>query len=223
MSRVADNFLRVRDRVERAAERAGRRAEEVRVCAVSKRSELPEIAEAVAAGARVLGESRVQHAEAKIAGSPDWDVEWHLIGHLQRNKARKAVELFDVVQSVDSLTLARRLSDLGKERGSLCRVFVEVNCSGEEAKTGLTLESAVDELAEIGTLEGLELQGLMTMAPFTDDEGELRSCFRRLVSLRESTGGAARWPELSMGMTNDYEIAVEEGSTLVRVGTGIFG
>lgn len=223
MSRVADNFLRVRDRVARAAERAGRGPGEIRICAVTKRSELPEIAAVVAAGAAVLGESRVQSAEAKIAGAPDWDVEWHLIGHLQRNKARRAVELFDVVQSVDSLTLARRLSDLGRERGSRCRVFVEVNCSGEEAKTGLAFESAADELAEIGALGGLELQGLMTMAPFTDREDELRSCFRRLVALRESAGGSARWPELSMGMTNDYEIAVEEGSTLVRVGTGIFG
>jgi len=175
-------------------------------------------------GWRVLNhENRVQAAEPKIRETEDLAVSWHMIGHLQRNKARRAVELFDEIESVDGIALARRLSGLGEERGAPVPVLVEVLTSGEGTKSGVSPASAPDVVAEIGELPGVELRGLMTMAPFTDDEAQVRSSFRRLRELREKLGGAARLPELSMGMTGDFEVAVEEGSTLVRIGTGLFG
>jgi pyridoxal phosphate enzyme (YggS family) len=223
VSPVADRFRSVQERVAAAAVRAGRDPAEIRICAVTKRSELPAIREAVAAGARILGENRVQEAAAKIEAAGDLGVEWHLIGHLQRNKARRAVALFQAVQSLDSLGLARRLADLGVERGRPVRVLVEVNTSGEAAKSGLEPGGAEEAIAAMRELAGIEVGGLMTMAPFTADPEPIRRCFRTLRSLRERAGGPAVLPELSMGMTNDFEVAVEEGSTLVRVGTAIFG
>lgn len=222
MSRIADNWRRVNDRVAQAAARAGREPGSVAVCAVTKRCELAVIREAVAAGARILGENRVQEASEKIPGAADLGpVQWHLIGHLQRNKARRAVELFDCVQAVDSLTLARRLSDLGRERGEPVRGLAEILTSDEGSKSGLALPEAAEALAEMAELDGLELQGLMTMAPNTMDEARVRRSFIALRELRDAVGPET-W-ELSMGMTSDFEWAVEEGSTIVRVGTGIFG
>jgi len=223
VSPVADRFRRVQERVAAAAVRAGRDPAEIRICAVTKRSELPAIREVVAAGARILGESRVQAAAAKIEAVEDLGVEWHLIGHLQGNKARRAVGLFQAIQSVDSLGLARRLADLGEERGRPVRVLVEVNTSGEAAKSGLDPVAAGDAIAAMRELAGIDVGGLMTMAPFTGEPEPIRRCFRALRSLRDGAGGTALLPELSMGMTNDFEIAVEEGSTLIRVGTAIFG
>jgi pyridoxal phosphate enzyme (YggS family) len=223
VSRIAENLAAVRRRIEVAARRAGRSPEEVRICAVTKRSGLPEIREAVAAGACILGENRVQEARPKIEAASDLDVAWHMIGHLQRNKARVAVSLFDAIESVDSLALGRRLSDLGEERGRPVEVLAEVNTSGEEAKSGLPADGAEEAVAALRELPGLSVSGLMTMAPLTSDPAPVRSCFRALAELRERAGGASALPVLSMGMTNDFEIAVEEGSTLVRVGTAIFG
>ena len=223
MNRIRENYLRVRERIEAAARRAGRNADEVALCWVTKTVGVPEIRDAVACGAAILGESRVQAAEPKIRETEDLAVSWHMIGHLQRNKARRAVELFDEIESVDGVALARRLSDLGEERGAPVPVLVEVLTSDEGTKSGVSPDAAPDVVAEVGELPGLELRGLMTMAPFTDDEARVRSSFRRLRELREKLGGAARLPELSMGMTGDFEVAVEEGSTLVRIGTGLFG
>ena len=222
MSRVAENFRRVRDRVDRAAARAGRDGAEVDICAVTKRVDLPAIREAVAAGARLLGENRVQEAAEKIpqAGDLGERVRWHLIGHLQRNKARKAVDLFHAIQSVDSVALARRIAGLGKEKGCDIPVFLEVLTSDEGTKAGLPIQEVPEVVAEVRELNGLSLQGLMTMAPFTEEEAPVRKSFAALRELRERCGEPG-W-DLSMGMTGDFEIAVEEGSTLVRVGTGIF-
>jgi hypothetical protein len=218
---VADAFRRVRDRVAEAALRAGRAPADVTVCAVTKTIDLPAIREAVEAGARVLGENRIQEAADKIPAASDLDAAWHLIGHLQRNKARRATELFDVIESVDSLRLAERLSELGEERAARIPVLVEVLTSAEGTKSGVELDRAGDLLARIAALPGVELRGLMTMAPFTDDEAAVRASFAALRGVREQHG-RPEW-DLSMGMSGDFEAAVEEGSTLVRVGRAIFG
>jgi PLP dependent protein len=223
VSRVAENYRRLRERIERAAERAGRKGAEVAVCAVTKTVPLPRIREAIEAGARILGENRVQEAGPKILSEKDLpaDTSWHFIGKLQRNKARKAVELFDVIESVDSLPLARRLADLGRERERPVSVFLEVLTSDEGTKSGLPMGEVEQVLAGIDRLDGIALRGLMTMAPYTAEERRVRASFATLRGIRERYG-REDW-ELSMGMTGDFEIAVEEGSTLVRVGTGIFG
>ena len=225
MSPVSEKWDRLLDRVAEAAARSGRTPAEVDVCAVTKTVGPAEVRAVVSAGARILGENRLQIAEPKIRAIGDLPdgVEWHMIGHLQRNKARKAAELFAMIHSVDSLALARRLSDIGEEGGTPLRVLVEVHTSSEASKGGLPMDGAGEAIAEIGELEGLDLRGLMTMAPFTGEEARIRASFSALRELRESGGGAERLPVLSMGMTNDFEIAVEEGSTLIRVGTGIFG
>jgi pyridoxal phosphate enzyme (YggS family) len=223
-SRIDENIRRVRERIEVACARVGRDPGGVRICAVTKTVDLPEIRAAVEAGIEILGENRLQVAEPKIrdAGDLPEGVQWHFIGHLQRNKARRVVELFDTIQSLDSSALARRVSSLGEERGRRVPCLVEVKTSEEASKSGVSVEEAPHLLAEIRELAGIELQGLMTMAPFTSDEAAVRSSFSSLRSLRERLGGYAALPELSMGMTGDFELAVEEGSTLVRVGTAIF-
>lgn len=219
-SPVAENLSRVRERIERAARRAGRDAAEVRLCVVTKGRAAEEVREAVAAGAEILGENRVQEAAPKIQALSEGEARWHLIGHLQRNKSRKAVQLFDVIQSLDSVELARRVADLGVERGRAVEAFVEVRTSKEPTKTGFRLEGAEEVIAEIRALPGLALSGLMTMAPLTEEEAELRASFGALRGLRDRLGPGLR--ELSMGMSADFEIAVEEGATMVRVGSAIF-
>jgi len=225
VSRIGENLGRVRARIEAAAVRAGREPDSVRLCTVTKTADLADIREAVRCGATILGENRVQPAEPKIREAADLagKVSWHMIGHLQRNKARRAVELFDVIGAVDGLSLARRLSELGMERGRPVEILVEVKTSGEEAKGGFAPGEASEALAGIRELAGVRLRGLMTMAPFTDDAALVRRSFATLRELRDGLPFAAELAELSMGMTNDFEIAVEEGSTLVRIGTAIFG
>src|SRR5262249_45821582 len=148
-------------------------------------------------------------------------ISWHLIGHLQRNKARRAAQLFDVIQSVDSVELARRLSELGRERGQAVEGFAEVRTSPEPTKEGIAPGSAEEEIARMRELPGIVVTGLMTMAPLTDDERAIRASFVTLRKLRETLGGNVR--ELSMGMSSDFELAVEEGATLLRIGSAIFG
>lgn len=225
MSGIGRNLERVRERIGEAAARAGRDPAGVELCAVTKSADLAAVREAVAAGARILGENRIQSAEPKIRAAEDLAgrVEWHMIGHLQRNKARRAARLFEVIGAVDGLPLARRLSELGAERGKAVTALVEVNTSGEKAKGGFAPEEARAALEEMRALSGLRVRGLMTMAPFTDEERPVRGCFAALRELRDSVPFAAELPVLSMGMTHDFEIAVEEGATLVRVGTAIFG
>jgi pyridoxal phosphate enzyme (YggS family) len=222
---VGENLARVRERIGQAAARAGRDPAAVELCAVTKSAGLDAVREAVSEGVRILGENRVQAAEPRIREAADLAgrVAWHLIGHLQRNKARRAVELFEVIGAVDGLPLARRLSDLGEERGEPVTALVEVNTSGEAAKGGFPAEEAPAALAAVRALPGLRLRGLMTMAPLTGEERPVRRCFAALRELRDGLPFAGELPVLSMGMTNDFEIAVEEGATLVRVGTAIFG
>jgi PLP dependent protein len=227
---IADNLAGVRERIEIAARRAGRRSEDVVLMAVSKTFPVESIREACSAGLRVFGENRVQEFAGKIDPLRDLhDAEWHLIGHLQTNKAAKAAELFAAVDSVDSLRLAQKLNASAGQLGKKLAVLIEINVGGESAKSGVAPDS--DDLKEMllaaPELLHLEFRGLMTVPPFTDDPQEARPYFRTLRELRDQIS-ARRLPDidlsvLSMGMSHDFEIAIEEGSTCVRVGTAIFG
>jgi pyridoxal phosphate enzyme (YggS family) len=218
VSEVAHNINQIRERIRSAAERAGRRAEDVTLVAVSKTVEPERVETALMAGQTLFGESRVQEAKAKIP-LISGRAHWHMIGHLQTNKAREAVTLFEVIHSVDSVKLAGELSKWAEHVGKTQVIFLEVNVSGEASKFGLKPEDLEFTLIEINKLPRLEIQGLMTIAPYTEEREKARPYFRRLRELRDTLGVR----ELSMGMTHDFEIAIEEGATLVRVGAAIFG
>ncbi len=227
---IAENVANIRERIAQAARRAGRSAESVTLMAVSKTVEPARIHEAYAAGLRVLGENRVQEfADKSPALSELKDAEWHLIGHLQSNKARKAAELFHAVDSVDSLRLAEKLNQAAAQLGKALPVLIEINVGGEENKTGLEAGSVeLDDLLQAAPqLEGLKIRGLMTVPPYTENPEGARPYFRILRDCREKIA-ARKLPRvemdvLSMGMSHDFEVAIEEGSTCVRVGTAIFG
>lgn len=225
---IAANVAAIRQRIAQACARAGRAADEVTLVAVSKTVEPARIRAALAAGIRVLGENRVQEAQDKIAElRGEASVQWHLIGHLQSNKARRAVELFDAVHSLESLKLAEKLAQAAAELGKRLPVFVEVNLGGEASKAGVAPEEVLPLCEAVGKLSALELKGLMAVPPFLDDAEKLRPFFRRLCELRDEAQRAgvvdAHFRELSMGMSNDFEVAIEEGATFVRVGTALFG
>src|SRR5271155_2138997 len=227
---IADNLARVRQRIDAAARRAGRRPEDIRLMAVSKTFPAERIQEAYEAGLRLFGENRVQEFAGKSDSLRDLhDAEWHLIGHLQTNKGAKAVELFSAVDSVDSLRLAQKLNAAALQLEKKLQVLIEINVGGEAAKSGVAPDSREleDILLAAPELENLEFRGLMTVPPFTDDPQQARPYFRKLRELRDQIV-ARRLPavdlsELSMGMSHDFEVAIEEGSTCVRVGTAIFG
>lgn len=228
-SEIAENLARIRERVARAAGRAGRRVEDVTIVAVSKTFPFEAIRAAYEAGLRHFGENRVQEWESKQERVADLEATWHLIGHLQSNKARRAAGLFDRVDSVDSLGLAQKLDaavgEGGAASGKCLRVLIEVRLGEEVTKSGVA-EASLPMLAEsIGGLANLELLGLMTIPPFLDDPERVRPYFSKLRELREDlvrrVGRAL--PVLSMGMSHDFEVAVEEGATEIRVGTALFG
>jgi pyridoxal phosphate enzyme (YggS family) len=220
---IRERLAAVRRRIEAAAGRSGRAAASVTLVAVSKTMPVEAIREAVAAGVTILGENRVQEARDKIealAGA----VEWHLIGHLQTNKAKLAVGLFDRIHSLDSIRLAHELERHAGEAGRRVRCLVQVNVGGEEQKNGAS-ESEVRPLLEAASrLPHILVEGLMAIPPFLSDPEAVRPFFRRLRVLREALARDGFFlPDLSMGMTQDFEVAIEEGATLVRVGTAIFG
>ena len=215
---IRTNLERVRERIARAAERTGRRAEDVLLVGVSKTVDVARIRAGVAAGLTALGENRVQEARGKIAelGRP---AAWHLVGHLQTNKVREALDLFDVVHSVDRIDLARELDRRARARGRPVDAFLQVNVAAEPTKGGWppdAVETAVEALMALG---GLKLRGLMTIPPAVERAEDSRGWFRALRKLAERHGLA----DLSMGMSDDFEVAVEEGATMVRIGTAIFG
>lgn len=221
MGGLAENLAGIRGRIASAAVRAGRNAEDITLVVVSKTHRAGTVKEAIAAGQTVFGENKVQEAEDKIAELGRESIEWHLIGHLQSNKARKAVKLFDVIQSLDSLELAQRLERICSEEGrSELKVLIEVDLAGEETKNGIA-ESDLPALVEyLKTCQRLKLKGFMVLPPYFDDPASARPYFKRLREIRDKylPGG-----ELSMGMSHDFEVAIEEGATIVRVGTAIFG
>jgi pyridoxal phosphate enzyme (YggS family) len=225
---LATNLAAVRDRIGDACLRAGRDASEVKLVAVSKTHPAPVLQEAIAAGCTVLGENKVQEAEGKIAEIGRNAAEWHLIGHLQSNKARKAVQIFDFIHSIDSVELAQRLERICEEEGRTeLPLLVQVDLAGEQTKSGI-VETELSELAEY--LKGcrhLRFDGLMVLPPFFDEAEATRPFFKRLREIRDRLAGenvfGGRPGELSMGMSHDFEVAIEEGATIVRVGTAIFG
>ena len=215
LATIAERVAHVRQRVERAAERAGRSPADITIVAVSKSVSPQAIEEAVAAGIAHVGENRVQEAAAKIPGLRGLPVTWHLVGHLQTNKAKTALELFDIIHSVDSLHLAEALSHRSQRP---LPVLLEVNVAGEAAKFGFPPGEVAAAAQAVARLPRLDLRGLMTVAPFVKDPETVRPVFRELRCLRDALGLA----ELSMGMSDDFEVAIEEGATLVRIGRAIF-
>lgn len=223
MRAIAENLREVEERIARAAERCGRSPREIRLVAVSKTQPPEVVREAVAAGVRELGENYVQEAEAKFATLGETRVIRHFIGHLQKNKAGKAVALFDMIQSVDSLELAQALARRGAAIGRIPEILIEVNISGEGSKYGVAPERALDLAGEIAAVPGVKLCGLMGIGPLAPpNDAAVRRCFSELARLFEQLPPAQR-QVLSMGMTGDFEAAIAEGSTMVRIGTGIFG
>jgi pyridoxal phosphate enzyme (YggS family) len=223
---VGERLREVRARVAEAARRAGRSPGSVRVVAVSKTATPAQVLGAYAAGQREFGESRVQDALPKLDLLPE-DVVWHLVGHLQSNKVNKVLGRFDLIHSVDGRELAERLSEKSLQRELLTPVLLQVNCSGEESKHGVAPGEAEALALALQELRGIVVKGLMTMAPLAGGAEAARASFRQLATLRDALQrrDLPRLPvdELSMGMSGDYEIAVEEGATILRVGTAIFG
>jgi pyridoxal phosphate enzyme (YggS family) len=235
---IRDNVRRVEDCIADACAKVNRDPSEIALVAISKQQTVPDILEAVEAGLQHLGENRVEEGVEKIpqvdalAGAP---VIWHMVGHVQSRKAKLVVSHFDTVQSVDSLKLAKRLSRLAGENQRRLSVFLEINVSGEASKYGLAgynwyRDSSVKnslwtEVGEIAALPQIDVKGLMTMAPYEAEESAIRPVFADLRALRDEMAAVLklRLPELSMGMTNDYQIAIEEGATMIRIGRAIFG
>lgn len=225
---ITDNLAEVRRRIEQAAARAGRDPDEIKLVAVSKTHPADVLRQAIASGVNVFGENKVKEADEKIAEIGREAAEWHLIGHLQSNKARMAVQLFDVIHSVDSLELAHRLERICIEEGRKeFSVFVQVDLAGEETKSGIA-ENDLPKLATyLKTCKCLRFNGLMLLPPFFKAPERTRPFFKRLREIRDDLASKKAFANgeggLSMGMSHDFEIAVEEGATVVRVGTTIFG
>ena len=224
MSDLATNLDRIQSRIASAAARAGRNPADVQLMAVSKNHPAETVADAVRLGLTLFGENRIQEAKAKIPLSPG-RARWHFIGHLQSNKARDAVALFEMIQGVDSLDIAHELQKQADKLSRRIGILLEVNVAGESSKFGWNPEAALAAIPALNELDRLELHGLMTVAPYSTDPERVRSVFTRLRELRDRCADrlGAPLPVLSMGMSGDLEIAIEEGSTLVRVGTALFG
>jgi PLP dependent protein len=228
--READIALRlanVRQRMAAAAERAGRRPDDVRLVAVSKTCPVDDVRAAFAAGQRDFGENRVQEALGKIEAAADLPVRWHLVGHLQSNKARKAAVPFACIHSIDRVDILEAVDRAAAEAGSSPEVLVQVDLAGEVTKHGATLDAVRDVVARAVQCRAVRLAGLMLLPPWLDDAEAVRPYFRSLRELRDrlcaDAAPAHMLRELSMGMSHDFEVAIEEGATLIRVGTAIFG
>jgi len=223
---IADNLKIVQDKIAAAAKRAGREPSSVRLIVVTKTVDTDRIREAVDAGSAILGENRVQEAKEKIEKLGNI-ASWHLIGHLQSNKAKYAVKLFDLIHSVDNLDLAKEIDKQAAKIAKVQNVLIEVSIAGEAAKAGVAIDEAVTLVREAAKLKNISIKGLMTVPPLLDEPEKVRPYFQKL---REMTAGIAKenipgvtMEELSMGMSGDFEVAIEEGATMVRVGTAIFG
>ncbi len=225
---LLENIKNIYRKISSAAIRSGRSPFDVKLVAVTKTVSLEKIQEAVDLGLRLFGENRVQEAQKKIefckAHCKDSTIEWHLIGHLQKNKAKTAVHLFDVIQTVDSIELAELINKYAEKQGKTQRILIQVKLSEEETKHGVPKEYLGHLIKAIAKFKNLRLEGLMTMPPFFDDPDRSRPYFQKLRALRDKAEDSEmKLPELSMGMTNDFEVAILEGATIVRIGTAIFG
>jgi len=228
MGSLSTRLNTIRHRIDAACERVGRERNEVRLIAVSKTHPVETIRESIDAGCTIFGENKVQEAEGKILEIGRESAEWHLIGHLQSNKARKAVQLFDVIHSLDSIELAERLERICiDEAREELPVLIQVDLAGEETKSGISESELPDLITYLESCERLRLIGLMVLPPFFDDPEATRPYFVRLCEIRDQLASENAFGdhrgELSMGMSHDFEVAIEEGATMVRVGTAIFG
>jgi pyridoxal phosphate enzyme (YggS family) len=226
MESVEEKIKDIWSRIEKAGEKIGKNKQDIKLVAVTKTVEVERIKEAIKCGIKIIGENRVQEAELKF-GQITEKVEKHLVGHLQTNKAKKAVELFDFIQSVDSQRIAQEISRRASQTGKVMDVLVEINTSGEKTKFGIDPHEVLPFLKSISNLEGIKIKGLMTIGLFSDNPEDTRPCFKKLKSIFEKIKSEniphVEMMYLSMGMTSDFEVAIQEGSNLVRVGTGIFG
>ena len=226
MSIISENLKRLEDRIEKAALRSGRRKEDITLVAVTKNVEPERINQGIDAGIKIIGENRIQEAEEKFKFITK-DVEKHLVGHLQTNKVKKAIELFDLIQSVDSLHLAEEISKRAAEKRKTTEVLIEVNTSGELSKYGVKPDEVPNLVQEISRLENIRVKGLMTVGLLTEEIEKARPCFVKLRNLFESLKSMKKenveMRFLSMGMSSDFEVAIEEGANMIRIGTAIFG
>ena len=224
MSSIAENLDRVRDQIATAAVKSGRSADEIELVAISKTHPVQSVREAIEAGQTLFGESRVQEARAKIPELPS-NIRWHFVGHLQKNKVRPALPLFEMIHSVDSLALAHDINRIAEEEGLYPRVLLEVNVAGEGSKFGFAPGQLRGEMESLLALPRLSIEGLMCIPPVAVESEDSRKFFVEVRGLRDSleTEFTLKLPQLSMGMTQDFLIGIEEGATLVRVGTAIFG
>jgi len=225
---IADRINSVHEKIIRAAKKSSTNPDKIKLIAVSKTVNVQSITNALYGGVKILGENKVQEARTKISElrsqNADWDIKWHLIGHLQKNKAKTAVQLFDLIQTVDSRDLAEELNRQAEKFDKIQRILVQVKLADEETKHGMTESDLMTVLEKVTALDYLKLEGLMTIPPFFDDPEEARPYYRKLRELAASARKQGfSMDELSMGMSNDYEVAIEEGATMIRVGTAIFG
>ena len=221
---IAENLLTIRQRIDAACARARRDPTGVTLVAVSKGQPPHAVRAAVDAGQLIFGENRVQEAKAKIGQCPG-HARWHMIGHLQSNKARDAVHFFEMIESIDSLALAIEVNKWAEKSAKTMRALLEVNVAGESSKFGYNAQRLLEEFLEINSLPKIEIHGLMTIAPWAQEAEKVRPVFRRLRELKEQCEEklGAPLPHLSMGMSGDFEVAIEEGATMVRIGTALFG
>jgi PLP dependent protein len=224
MSEISENLKRVRDRIAQAANKSGRRIDDIELVAISKTHDADRVREAVEAGQTLFGESRIQEARAKIPELPS-NLRWHFVGHLQKNKIRHALPFFELFHGVDSLELAREMDRIAGETGARPRILLQVNVAGEGSKFGFRPDQLRQEMEPLLALPRLSIEGLMIIPPLAEEAEASRKFFVELRELRDGLekDHDLKLPHLSMGMTNDYAVAVEEGATLVRVGTAIFG
>lgn len=225
-SMIHENLAEVEERVAKACKRAGRNRDEVTLIAVSKTKPVEDVREAMADGIIDFGENKVQEIMDKYEAIPE-KLNWHMIGHLQRNKVKYIVDKVCLIHSVDSLRLAKQIDEEAKKKERVCPILIEVNVAGEDTKFGVSVEETEDLIREIAKLPNVQVKGLMTIAPFVDNPEDNRVHFKTLknllVDIKRKNIDNVDMSILSMGMTGDYEVAIEEGATMVRVGTGIFG
>lgn len=223
---LKDNLFDVEQRIQAACDRSGRDRSEVTLIAVSKTKPESDLQEIYDQGIRDFGENKVQELCRKIENMPK-DIKWHMIGHLQRNKVKYIVEQVELIHSVDSFRLAEEINIQAKKKGIVVPILVEVNIAQEESKFGVSKEDAIELVKQIAALDGVQIKGLMTIAPYVVDSEENRGYFRKIkdlsVDIKNENIDNVCMDIISMGMTGDFEVAIEEGSTMVRVGTGIFG
>lgn len=227
-AQIFENIRIICGRISHAAIRAGRKPEDIKLIAVTKTVGIQQIKEAIDAGLRIFGESKVQEAQKKISNFKSQisnsRIEWHLIGHLQKNKAKTAVELFEMIHSIDSLELAEIADKHAEKAGKIQKILLQVKLSDEISKYGILKDNLFELVREISEMKNLRIKGLMTIPPFFENPEKARPYFSELRTLRDTAETMGfNLPELSMGMTNDFEVAISEGSTMVRIGTAIFG